>query len=96
MADFTDADYQDFTYELNDGELVNDVLCAWRINGIKDVGIAEHPGAIGRPVHRIKVVGHSIQLEIIACTNICIATCAGGCSVLWREHYEIDPRCIAP
>jgi hypothetical protein len=24
--DFTDADYQDFTYELNDGELVNDVL----------------------------------------------------------------------
>ena len=27
MADFTDADYQDFTYELNDGELVNDVLC---------------------------------------------------------------------
>ena len=23
---FTDADYQDFTYELNDGELVNDVL----------------------------------------------------------------------
>jgi hypothetical protein len=25
--DFTDADYQDFTYELNDGELVNDVLC---------------------------------------------------------------------
>jgi len=26
MADFTDVDYQDFTYELNDGELVNDVL----------------------------------------------------------------------
>lgn len=25
--DFTDVDYQDFTYELNDGELVNDVLC---------------------------------------------------------------------
>lgn len=27
MADFTDVDYLDFTYELNDGELVNDVLC---------------------------------------------------------------------
>jgi len=27
MTDFTDVDYQDFTYELNDGELVNDVLC---------------------------------------------------------------------
>jgi phosphoribosylaminoimidazole-succinocarboxamide synthase len=26
-VDFTDADYKDFTYELNDGELVNDVLC---------------------------------------------------------------------
>jgi hypothetical protein len=24
--DFTDADYQDFTYELNDGEIVNDVM----------------------------------------------------------------------
>lgn len=26
MPDFTDVDYKDFTYELNDGELVNDVL----------------------------------------------------------------------
>jgi hypothetical protein len=25
--DFTDVDYQDFTYELNDGEITNDVLC---------------------------------------------------------------------
>lgn len=26
MPDFTDADYADFIYELNDGEIVNDVL----------------------------------------------------------------------
>jgi hypothetical protein len=26
MSDFTDVEYKDFTYELNDGEIVNDVL----------------------------------------------------------------------
>jgi hypothetical protein len=27
MPNFVDADYLDFQYEINDGELVNDVLC---------------------------------------------------------------------
>ena len=53
---FTDTDYQDFTYELNDGELINDVLVIVGEAGLEKLVRGYDTGSIakyGRRSHKI-------------------------------------------
>jgi len=64
--DFADADYQDFTYELNDGELINDVLIIVGEPELEELVRGYDTGSIAKYGRRSFRIDRPIVANVIA------------------------------